>query len=208
MIHGRRHRSSVAVASSFFFAFYLLATTKLAAEKRKTLISMTPQLLSQLQQSPSLLSPSFSLWPISNGFVSPTKMEGYDHLSPADTEDVHVLTIDDSLVDRKVIERLLRILACKVTAVDSGMRALQFLGLDEEKSDAFDKEKDHVEGFALESGETDLEIPIAIRPTSETVMYPYYTKWIRGHRDLPLKLNQWCNVVRWEFSNPTPFIRF
>ncbi|RZB49179.1 Proline--tRNA ligase, cytoplasmic isoform C [Glycine soja] len=75
------------------------------------------------------------------------------------------------------------------------------------------KEKDHVEGFAPEvawvtkSGESELEIPIAIRPTSETVMYPYYSKWIRGHRDLPLKLNQWCNVVRWEFSNPTPFIR-
>ena len=57
------------------------------------------------------------------------------------------------------------------------------------------------------SGESDLEVPIAIRPTSETVMYPYYSKWIRGHRDLPLKLNQWCNVVRWEFSHPTPFIR-
>ncbi|RDY14496.1 Proline--tRNA ligase, cytoplasmic, partial [Mucuna pruriens] len=75
------------------------------------------------------------------------------------------------------------------------------------------KEKDHVEGFAPEvawvtkSGESELEIPIAIRPTSETVMYPYYSKWVRGHRDLPLKLNQWCNVVRWEFSNPTPFIR-
>ncbi|KAG9145536.1 hypothetical protein Leryth_022041, partial [Lithospermum erythrorhizon] len=38
-------------------------------------------------------------------------------------------------------------------------------------------------------------------------MYPYFSKWIRGHRDLPLRLNQWCNVVRWEFSNPTPFIR-
>ncbi|KAF3630733.1 Bifunctional glutamate/proline--tRNA ligase [Capsicum annuum] len=75
------------------------------------------------------------------------------------------------------------------------------------------KEKDHVEGFAPEvawvtkSGESDLEVPIAIRPTSETVMYPYFSKWIRGHRDLPLRLNQWCNVVRWEFSNPTPFIR-
>ncbi|KAE8008396.1 hypothetical protein FH972_004912 [Carpinus fangiana] len=75
------------------------------------------------------------------------------------------------------------------------------------------KEKDHVEGFAPEvawvtkSGESELEVPIAIRPTSETVMYPYFSKWIRGHRDLPLKLNQWCNVVRWEFSNPTPFIR-
>lgn len=75
------------------------------------------------------------------------------------------------------------------------------------------KEKDHIEGFAPEvawvtkSGQSDLEVPIAIRPTSETVMYPYFSKWIRGHRDLPLKLNQWCNVVRWEFSNPTPFIR-
>ncbi|MCD9643449.1 hypothetical protein HAX54_030917 [Datura stramonium] len=59
----------------------------------------------------------------------------------------------------------------------------------------------------LRSGESDLEVPIAIRPTSETVMYPYFSKWIRGHRDLPLRLNQWCNVVRWEFSNPTPFIR-
>ncbi|KAF5749294.1 tRNA synthetase-related family protein [Tripterygium wilfordii] len=77
-----------------------------------------------------------------------------------------------------------------------------------------EKEKDHIEGFAPEvawvtkSGKSELEVPIAIRPTSETVMYPYYSKWIRGHRDLPLKLNQWCNVVRWEFSNPTPFISF
>ncbi|KAK8961149.1 hypothetical protein KSP40_PGU020000 [Platanthera guangdongensis] len=75
------------------------------------------------------------------------------------------------------------------------------------------KEKDHIEGFAPEvawvtkSGQNDLEVPIAIRPTSETVMYPSFSKWIRGHRDLPLKLNQWCNVVRWEFSHPTPFIR-
>ncbi|CAL5321641.1 unnamed protein product [Camellia sinensis] len=75
------------------------------------------------------------------------------------------------------------------------------------------REKDHIEGFAPEvawvtkSGESELEVPIAIRPTSETIMYPYYSKWIRGHRDLPLKLNQWCNVVRWEFSHPTPFIR-
>ncbi|XP_058772356.1 two-component response regulator ARR5-like isoform X2 [Vicia villosa] len=48
-----------------------------------------------------------------------------------DAEEVHVLAVDDSLVDRKVIERLLKISACKVTAVDSGIRALQFLGLDE-----------------------------------------------------------------------------
>jgi prolyl-tRNA synthetase len=75
------------------------------------------------------------------------------------------------------------------------------------------KEKDHVEGFAPEvawvtrSGDKTLENPIAIRPTSETIMYPSYSKWIRSHRDLPLKLNQWTNVVRWEFKHPTPFIR-
>jgi prolyl-tRNA synthetase len=74
-------------------------------------------------------------------------------------------------------------------------------------------EKDHIEDFAPEvawvtrSGNTDLEVPIAVRPTSETVMYPHYAQWIRSHRDLPLRLNQWCNVVRWEFKHPTPFIR-
>eukprot|EP00252_Welwitschia_mirabilis_P009001 TRINITY_DN2126_c0_g1_i2.p1 TRINITY_DN2126_c0_g1~~TRINITY_DN2126_c0_g1_i2.p1 ORF type:complete len:556 (-),score=134.52 TRINITY_DN2126_c0_g1_i2:88-1755(-) len=78
---------------------------------------------------------------------------------------------------------------------------------------ALTKEKNHIEGFAPEvawvtrSGESELEIPLAIRPTSETVMYPIFAKWIRGHRDLPLKLNQWNNVVRWEFKHPTPFIR-
>ncbi|XWS34882.1 hypothetical protein CRYUN_Cryun21dG0075400 [Craigia yunnanensis] len=66
------------------------------------------------------------------------KIDGFD-LSPSDTEEVHVLAVDDSHVDRKVIERLLRISSCKVTAVDSGRRALQFLGLDEEKnSNCFD----------------------------------------------------------------------
>ncbi|KAK3013327.1 hypothetical protein RJ639_009298 [Escallonia herrerae] len=62
------------------------------------------------------------------------KFEGMSGLSPSDCHDVHVLAVDDSLVDRKVIERLLKITSCKVTAVDSGRRALQFLGLDEEKS--------------------------------------------------------------------------
>lgn len=78
---------------------------------------------------------------------------------------------------------------------------------------ALTAEKNHVEGFAAEvawvtrSGNSELEEPIAVRPTSETVMYPIIAKWIHSHRDLPMKLNQWCNVVRWEFSNPTPFIR-
>lgn len=76
-----------------------------------------------------------------------------------------------------------------------------------------EKEKDHIEGFAPEvawvtkAGNSDLEEHIAIRPTSETVMYPYYAKWIKSHRDLPLKLNQWNSVVRWEFKNPQPFLR-
>lgn len=80
-------------------------------------------------------------------------------------------------------------------------------------SRVLEREKDHIEGFAAEvawvtkAGSSDLQEPIAIRPTSETVMYPYYAKWIRSYRDLPLKLNQWNNVVRWEFKNPQPFLR-
>ncbi|EOD16948.1 hypothetical protein EMIHUDRAFT_244659, partial [Emiliania huxleyi CCMP1516] len=60
-------------------------------------------------------------------------------------------------------------------------------------------EKDHIEDFAPEvawvtkSGDGDLNEPIAIRPTSETIMYPAFRSWIHSHRDLPIKLNQWCN---------------
>ena len=45
------------------------------------------------------------------------------------------------------------------------------------------------------SGDTELAEPIAVRPTSETVMYPAYAKWVQSYRDLPIKLNQWNNVV-------------
>ncbi|XP_021566699.1 bifunctional glutamate/proline--tRNA ligase isoform X4 [Carlito syrichta] len=78
---------------------------------------------------------------------------------------------------------------------------------------ALEKEKTHVADFAPEvawvtrSGKTELAEPIAIRPTSETVMYPAYAKWVQSHRDLPIRLNQWCNVVRWEFKHPQPFLR-
>lgn len=78
---------------------------------------------------------------------------------------------------------------------------------------ALEKEKTHIADFAPEvawvtkSGESDLAEPIAIRPTSETVMYPAYAKWIQSYRDLPIKLNQWNNVVRWEFKHPQPFLR-
>ncbi|XP_061847431.1 bifunctional glutamate/proline--tRNA ligase [Colius striatus] len=78
---------------------------------------------------------------------------------------------------------------------------------------ALEKEKSHIADFAPEvawvtrSGKTDLAEPIAVRPTSETVMYPAYAKWVQSHRDLPIRLNQWCNVVRWEFKHPQPFLR-
>lgn len=75
------------------------------------------------------------------------------------------------------------------------------------------KESEHVAGFAPEvawvthGGDSKLNERLAIRPTSETVMYDAYAKWIRSHRDLPLKINQWVNVVRWEFKHPVPFLR-
>ena len=78
---------------------------------------------------------------------------------------------------------------------------------------ALETEKTHIADFAPEvawvtkSGQSELAEPIAIRPTSETVMYPSYAKWVQSHRDLPIKLNQWCSVVRWEFKTPTPFLR-
>lgn len=77
----------------------------------------------------------------------------------------------------------------------------------------FNKEKEHVAGFSPEvawvtqGGDTVLPEKLAIRPTSETIMYDSYKKWIRSHRDLPLKLNQWANIVRWEFKHPVPFLR-
>ena len=75
------------------------------------------------------------------------------------------------------------------------------------------KEKDHVKGFTPEvawvthAGNTKLNEKLAIRPTSEAIMYDSYSRWIRSHRDLPLRLNQWNNVVRWEFKHPVPFLR-
>ena len=75
------------------------------------------------------------------------------------------------------------------------------------------KEKAHVEGFSPEvawvtkAGDTKLAERLAIRPTSETIMYDSYAKWIRSWRDLPLRLNQWNNVVRWEFKHPVALLR-
>src|SRR5712671_665662 len=66
------------------------------------------------------------------------------------------------------------------------------------------KEAEHVEGFAPElavvthGGGKELDEPLIIRPTSETIIYAMYAKWIQSYRDLPILINQWANVVRWE----------
>jgi len=66
------------------------------------------------------------------------------------------------------------------------------------------REAEHVEGFAPETavvthgGGKELEEPLVVRPTSETIIYSMFAKWIQSWRDLPVLMNQWCNVVRWE----------
>ena len=74
----------------------------------------------------------------------------------------------------------------------------------------FKKEAKHAEGFAPElayvEGREEGE-KLALRPTSETIIYDSYSKWIRSWRDLPFKLNQWCNVIRWEVKQTKPFLR-
>ncbi|MBP1961071.1 proline--tRNA ligase [Paenibacillus aceris] len=76
----------------------------------------------------------------------------------------------------------------------------------------FQKEKEHVEGFnpelpwVTEAGGEKLEERLAIRPTSETMIGHMYSEWINSYRDLPLLINQWANVVRWE-KRTLPFLR-
>ena len=74
-------------------------------------------------------------------------------------------------------------------------------------------EKDHVKGFAPElaivthGGGEELVNKLAVRPTSEAAMYKTYARWIQSYKDLPLRLNQWANVVRWE-KRPRAFLRW
>lgn len=74
------------------------------------------------------------------------------------------------------------------------------------------KEEEHVEGFSPEvavvtyAGGEKLEEGLVLRPTSETIIYDTFSKWIQSHRDLPLKINQWANVIRWEMR-PRLFLR-
>jgi prolyl-tRNA synthetase len=76
-----------------------------------------------------------------------------------------------------------------------------------------EKESDIVEGFDPEvawvthGGNEELEERLAVRPTSESIIAPFMSKWIRSHRDLPMQLNQWANVVRWEATDTRPFLR-
>ena len=75
-----------------------------------------------------------------------------------------------------------------------------------------EKEKEHVEGFSPEcawvtiGGGEELEEPLAIRPTSEAMICSTFAKWVRSWRDLPVLINQWCNIVRWE-KVTRPFLR-
>jgi len=75
-----------------------------------------------------------------------------------------------------------------------------------------EREAEHVEGFSPElavvthGGGKQLEEPVVVRPTSETIINFFFAKWIQSHRDLPMLLNQGCNVVRWEMR-PRPFLR-
>lgn len=76
----------------------------------------------------------------------------------------------------------------------------------------FAKEASHAKGFTPEVAWIDKKLTgdgerLAIRPTSETIMYDSYSKWIRSYKDLPLKINQWCNVVRWETQATKLFMR-
>ena len=74
------------------------------------------------------------------------------------------------------------------------------------------RESDHVEGFSPElavvtqGGGRELAEPVVVRPTSETIINAYFSKWVQSHRDLPLLINQWANVVRWEMR-PRIFLR-
>lgn len=76
----------------------------------------------------------------------------------------------------------------------------------------FKKEAEHARGFSPEVAWIDKDLTkdgerLAIRPTSETIIYDSYSRWIRSYKDLPLKINQWCNIVRWESNATKLFLR-
>ncbi len=77
----------------------------------------------------------------------------------------------------------------------------------------FSKEKEHIKGFdaqvywVTKGGVTDLDVPLVLRPTSETAIYPVFALWVRSHRDLPLNIYQIVNTFRYETKTTRPFLR-
>jgi prolyl-tRNA synthetase len=75
-----------------------------------------------------------------------------------------------------------------------------------------EREAEHIEGFAPEvawvtrGGDKELEEPWAVRPTSESIICPMFARWVQSYRDLPILINQWCSVVRWE-ERPRAYLR-
>ncbi len=93
----------------------------------------------------------------------------------------------------------------------SGSAAVEFPTLIPQTE--FQKEKDHIKGFdqqvywVTRGGATPLDIPLVLRPTSETAMYPVFALWVRSHRDLPLNVYQIVNTFRYETKTTRPFLR-
>lgn len=75
-----------------------------------------------------------------------------------------------------------------------------------------EREKEHVKGFSPEfavvttAGGEELAEPLVLRPTSETIIWNMYSKWIKSYRDLPVKINQWANIIRWEKGQDRSFV--
>jgi prolyl-tRNA synthetase len=93
----------------------------------------------------------------------------------------------------------------------TGSEALEFPALVPETE--FAKEKEHIKGFDAQvfwvtrGGLSPLDVPLALRPTSETAMYPVFALWVRSHRDLPMNVYQIVNVWRYETKTTRPFLR-
>ena len=93
----------------------------------------------------------------------------------------------------------------------SGSVAVEFPALIPQNE--FQKERDHIKGFdqqvywVTRGGSTDLEMPLVLRPTSETAMYPVFALWVRSHKDLPLVVYQIVNTFRYETKTTRPFLR-
>jgi prolyl-tRNA synthetase len=108
-----------------------------------------------------------------------------------------------------VRRRLDRVMAEEIEA--TGSEPVEFPTLIPQTE--FQKEKEHIKGFDQEvywvtkGGATELDIPLLLRPTSETAMYPIFALWVRSHRDLPLQVYQIVNTFRYETKTTRPFLR-